>query len=1012
MSWLDDELNGTKTKESSSGTSWLDEELAKTTQKPKQTPSILKQRTETPQEQPKETKRDYTYFGQEILPVKESDPFLAKAGKDILNYGLGTVGRIFSAPQQALMQADRAAVNALTGKKQDFSEMTFGKDILGAKKDNLLTTAIGTALDPATYIGGGIVDDMARVGRFGQSARLGTTENLMSNATRGQRAAKGLPKAAGDTVREINPQRFSLLDETEDATGKYAYVKNNNTGAESFIKLDDAKPKLELPDPQSKIVSSNKSEPFSFKNAWDKFYTRIVDTNKPGQKVGNEFYTKATNSKSVSGIVDHNLTQKLVDKKGDVVGDSLETVARQIPKGKENDFWTYMSQRHNIDRAREGKPVQANYTPEMSAEAARRYEAANPEYKKIGDNITNWIDTFMKTWGVDTGIADKDIYSQLRQTYKSYFPTQRDFSTLEKSIPNGMSSKFVDQRTPIRTATGSERDIVNPLENIMNLVNRTIRTAKYNDVGKSLLDAVRAKPELKALAEIVPDGNLDNVVTVLENGKPVYLKINDKPLLDLLNGLPKSTLNVKVLSDITNVFKGLITQKNPIFAVRNIFKDTPTSYVYGSTKNPIKFAKDLGGAFKDITTNSANFQRYKAVGGGGGNFFNSSNVARSAEQLIGKEGIAKKVLGGIEKFNNLTETAPRLAEFNRVFEKTGDVEKALFAANDVSVNFSRGGDITKTLDRNGVAYLNAGVQGLDKFFRGFKNPRTALATITKAGLAISTPEIALYLINKDNPNYQELDNRTKDTYFLIPKQDGTFWKIPKSRELGVLFGSLLSRIARSASGEKEAFKGFGGTLATNFAPTNPIENNILSPITWNLATNKDFAGRAIVPMGMTLDNRSKYLQYDEKTTEISKKIAEYAKKANVDISPKQLDYLIKSYTGVIGQFGIPATTKGGTPLKTLTNQFIADPVFSNQALTDFYSNFDKLKQKASDKNILEKIPSKLVTPEEKIKNTFNKASLQISDINKQIKAETDETKVRELKQQILQIAKNANDMLK
>jgi hypothetical protein len=48
--------------------------------------------------------------------------------------------------------------------------------------------------------------------------------------------------------------------------------------------------------------------------------------------------------------------------------------------------------------------------------------------------------------------------------------------------------------------------------------------------------------------------------------------------------------------------------------------------------------------------------------------------------LLKKPNLLQKVGLSIETFNNLTETAPRLAEFNRVFDKTGDVQKALAAA--------------------------------------------------------------------------------------------------------------------------------------------------------------------------------------------------------------------------------------------------------------------------------------------------------------------------------------------
>ena len=168
-------------------------------------------------------------------------------------------------------------------------------------------------------------------------------------------------------------------------------------------------------------------------------------------------------------------------------------------------------------------------------------------------------------------------------------------------------------------------------------------------------------------------------------------------------------------------------------------------------------------------------------------------------------------------------------------------------------------------------------------------------------------------------------------------------------------------------------------------------------------------------MGMQMDKRSKYLQYDEKTTEIAKAIGKFSADATggEGLSPKQIDYVIKSYTGIIGQLGIPLATKGGSPTKAVTSQFIADPLYSSQVVQDFYDNYTKVQRKAADKNILDKIPSKLLTPEESVEGKFRKASSQISELNKQIKAASgDEKAIRELKKQIVAIAKATNDMLK
>jgi len=978
--------------------------------------------------------------------------------------------------------------------RPDPLEIAFSKETIQdlQKKAPLYTGAanfaLGTLADPTTYIGGGAIK-----GILGKSAKVVSkaddvlkTESKVKNILDNEMADAALkgskeiskfkqyadgsivPQSTFDVVRKpvsyadgsvgekVDYIKKPML-EFESAKPIQAKINDGNVnqpvipkGVQDGIKdttegyiesnLQSATgdlPKVRkvtpfdgnLPRPAAKINLNTKKErkPLNL-------YTSIVDNqnplNKLSKQTGGKEYELASNSRNVGGTVDYILKDALVDRQGNKIGESLQTVSRQIPKGKEEVFWEYMMQRNNIDRAFEDKPVYSNYTPEMSTEAVKIAEAANPEFKQIGNNITEWIDQFMRAWGVDAGTVDEVLYNQLRDTYKSYIPTNREFSQLEKSIPGGVSRKFVDQNSPIKKATGSDRDIANPIKSIMGLVDRTVKTSRYNDVGQELLRSVR--DGRTNLAEIVPAqegvfANTDNVVTVLEGGKPVYLRINDKNLLDALNGLPKTVNNVPGIRKITGAYKGLITQKNPIFAARNIARDLPTSYIYGSTMNPLKFGANYVGAVKDIATNSPRYQQYRAVGGGSSNFFRQGDTV--ANDLLKKPSPFRRVGNAIEKLNNATETAPRLAEFNRTLKKTGDVNKALFEANDVTVNFARGGNTTKAAEPF-VPYLNASVQGLDKFFRTVKDPKKLAQMLVKGGISITAPTIGLYLVNKDNPNYQQLDNRTKDTYFLIPSgekdqygYEKTFIKIPKSREMGFLFGTLFERALRQKDGDKEAWKGIGGlrgTAATNFSPTNPFENNLFSPL-YNLKANKDFAGRSIVSQGMLMDNRSPYLQYDERTTEPAKWAAEQAKKLGVDLSPKQLDYLVKSYTGIVGQVGQPLTTQGGNPTKIFSTSFVADPVYSNQTVQDFYDNYNLLQTAATDKNIVEQLPTNgkdnVVTDEEKLRNQFAKASEEISGINKQIRQlesslmPDKESQIKALRQQITEIAKAANQLL-
>ena len=811
------------------------------------------------------------------------------------------------------------------------------------------------------------------------TATTPSTPAIFPENSLGAKITNGMPQGVGAASKgsqggmgATKPTRFEVNDETD------SDLEN-------------------LPEMSNKVVMTPQKKSGTLKTKLDNLYTRTVDTLNPivkfSKATGDKTAMLASNSVNAGGTVSHIIENALVDMDGNKIGNSLKDVVSKVPKGEEVDFWNYMMQRRNIYKAREDKNVIANYNTRKSAKHVENVEAQHPEWKKTGDEVVKWISDFQQAWSVKSGLVDGDFFEQLQLRDPNYVPAQREFTDVEAAFTgHEVGRKFIDQNAPIKKMQGSDRDINNPVENIMRLVNTTVKTARYNQVGQSLLNTLRNNPNASKYGEIISAeeasaSNTNNIVTVIENGQKNYIRINDVSLLEALNGMPKSTYTVPVLSNLTTGFKKLTTQDNPLFGFTNFARDLPTGYIYGSQWNPFAYLLNEGKAFGQIATNGKMYQKYKAVGGGMSSFFSSADAETAALNLTKTKNVFQKVSIGFNKFNSMIEEATRLNEFSAVFSKTGDVQKALNAANDVTVNFARGGDITKTVDRNGVAYLNASIQGLDKLGKAFMPERVAKTLLTGA-VGITLPTLILYLFNRDNPYYDELSNRTKDNYFCIPNMFGetddngnamTFIKVPKSRELGVIFGALAERIAREVDGEEEAFKGFGSALATNIAPANPLDSGVVGPLI-NLRSNKDFAGRTIVPQSM--QDRSKYLQFDEKTSELTKYIAEYANKVGIELSPKEMDYLIDSWTGVVGDFLLPATTKGANPLSPITNRFTADPRYSNQTITDFYEKMEKAAQKATDKNLVEGLDSDTVTLEEKISSNYAKASKEMSALTK------------------------------
>lgn len=966
--------------------------------------------------------------------LKQNNPYTAGAGK------------------MATMLIPFARASQAAGKlpfMSKFSKDIIGKTAQGGIREGLAGIATGLGLGTYEGIGNMSAGDTAKhaaetayeygKGGFGLGglmtglgSALSTIAPKVKNFVVGRNASEGFDNfrnsqaPTSPNTPPIPNASINSPSTSQTAVQAPASSYNTNTATGATPKgAANATPTVD------RIVDTPTATPKTFmqkvSGTYKNWFDDTNELNTFGKAAGDTtVHEAAINAKKVGGVSEHILNDSLVNPDGVRIGEGLKPIVKSIPKDKVSEFGDYLLHNHNVDRFREGKPIFSDYDSAASAKEVAKYEAANPEFKGVSDRLYKFINDFEDAWGKDTGLTTDKILTDLRNMYKKYVPTYREFSELENGgISNTGNAKggYVNQPSTLRRATGSDRNVIDPIENIMNLVNRTVRTATRNTVGRELYRTIQANPKaLSGFAEVLPDNYVDlaqynhfnqgrtdlgNIVSVRVKGKPVNIRINKLELLEAVNGLNNSNLNAGALvKKTTTIFKGLITQYNPLFALGNIAKDIPTAYVSGTEKNIFKFANNLRKGLKGMSENSAEFQQYKGMGGENQNFFKPEEAASYKQDMISPKPWYKQpvktILKPIAKFNNATETLPRFSEFRGSLARGATPQKALFNSGEATVNFSRGGSKAKTVDQY-VPYFNASLQGLDRTARAFmSNPK---AFLTKGLIGVTLPTTLMYMINKDNPNYQKLDNRTKDTYFLFPKEDGTFYKLPKSREIGVLFGSLFERMYRANGGDKNAFKDFVGTnVRTNFSPVNPIDNNLASPFI-NLRANKDFADRDIVPRYMLDDGRSKSLQYDEKTLGITKKIAEVASKAGIDISPKQMDYLIKSYTGVVGQLSMAKD-----PLKSIEMRFTADPAYSNQSVTDFYDNKTMLSQQATDKNITENIPSKTKTAEEAQRNSLDLASKYMSFIRKDTK-NGDDAQKKQAQTQINNIAATINESI-
>ncbi len=747
---------------------------------------------------------------------------------------------------------------------------------------------------------------------------------------------------------------------------------------------------------------------------------------------------------------------------------------------------TYLELKAEMNRLQQirNKPVLARkdknaaqdkpYTAAESEKILREMDEKNPQLAEWTAQAEGFHDAFMREWVVGSGLMSEELYEQLKTYYPHYVQTYRAPDSWGGGTDTTRRGS-VNTGSPTKQAIGSLKEII-PFEDAeMMQVNSLVKNARRNELFRNIYEFAQAHPEEAAsyvrIINTDEDMNtqplsFDNLtgdmaeaamsdqggiytIRALKDGKPITMQVNSAFYAGLQNLFGQDrgasdTFMKKTFGTMTNAFKVFTTGKNPLFFLTNLPKDFQTAYINttSSRKTLLTWLADVGATVKHMAANDADWQAFQALGGAGGGFYhNEKGFSRSAEDA-GKHQIIKKIWAPIDAVSENTEALWRFNEYRAAVQRYGDTEagraKAIQAAADVTTNFSRTAPATKAAE-NYCAYLNASVQGLDKIARQVKEH--PILTARRAAEIIALPTLLLYLINKDDDDYKNLNNRTKDNYYCIPIGDGDFLKIPKSREYGVAMGALLERFFRLAEGEEaeSAFKGIGEQFMTNLAPSNPVTDNILKTVFIDLPTNRDFAGRSIVPERM--EGLSPENQYDYTTSGAGMAIAKgwNATLGRVagKISPIQADYLIDSNLGFVGDAIIGATTDPKSPAElakemqenpvktvllpvfnTVKQKFTANPLYQSGVTDAFYDELDAAQRAANDKNLTENLDADIVTPEETYYSALNKSSSEISELRKQertiladksLSAEEQEEKVRDIRRQIIEIAKNAKE---
>lgn len=812
------------------------------------------------------------------------------------------------------------------------------------------------------------------------------------------------------------------------------------------------------------------------------------------------FLNQVNQARNADKIAKSMISNRQVSSSRKVVGKSLDDVFSVVKDSEEKrqDFGKYLLLKHSFARAKQNKDIfGGNWSLDKTVTAIKELESkyGKSELSAFEKDVRTYIDN-LNQYRVDTGILSKTQLDELNAKYPNYVPTNRvsdetkffdaglgkkvggaeKEKTLENSIDNG-----------IKTAIGGSEPIKDLYEQLSDLTIMTVRNGEQNKMVRMYAenigvtpDVVRNASETEILGAVMNPKYKNGEYTLSfysADGTPVTINASKDAVLGLRewNGHDKNAFFKAITNDKlvggTRVFKGLITDWNLLFGIRNGARDMQQSFI--NTKDLKYYTKSIADATHALKDKNDPFRIiYDNNGGAYSTLVETNQIAKEAK---------KNIIHGIELINEKIESMPRMTEFigtikkeaekngvktkdiwakidtkyksqldeakklsdpderlkaiekiedemhveyaNSIIDAVGSetIDRAIRNANDITLNFSRSGYKSKALNSGLVPYFNPSIQGLSKLVRMFsegKASKTLLNFAAKLGAITIAPAMLNELLLKDDENYQALPTREKDNNFFIPMGDGKYIKIPKPRENAVLaepfeYG-LRWFLNKSEYGTMDEMKQMFKTGLDNIGVVNPLTDNLFSPILSTLRNKTWYGGD--IESAYEIENFDTKDRYDEGTTAVAIWLGQTPVAKAMKLSPKKIDNIMDSYLGMIYDFGISQTSqknRGSIGLKSnpFVNQFIKDSVFSNKESTKFWDNFSQMEKGINSKSLTDKQKEKKKQEFENLKSVYYydicTLSEAISDAT--LDKSVPQSKVREMRKELNRLYKLAND---
>lgn len=456
----------------------------------------------------------------------------------------------------------------------------------------------------------------------------------------------------------------------------------------------------------------------------------------------------------------------------------------------------------------------------------------------------------------------------------------------------------------------------------------------------------------------------EQIIPVLLDGERKWVQITDAETWKAITALdvPELGMYGRIMSAPTRWLRVGATQANPDFALVNPFRDAFPAAIYSRGPTHLPGYHILHGLSHLVKTRLGKgddlVARWAQEGGENAGMVGADMrlVQKEYQQtlldLMGSKSTIIKdhirhPLRSLKESFEVLENGTRVGEFAEVRKQAmqrgaSEIDASIegtAAARDVTLDFFRAGSTARVVNRF-VPFFTAQMGDMAKMAREF-NPallntaagRKRYATLTaRAAAYVTVPGVMLYLMQKDDPTYQEVPEYLKaNAWVIVDKKNGPIpytlgngektriWALPRPHLLGYVFGYLPEKFLQwIMENDPDALKEMGKQAWSMLTP--PILPTLIGPIIENYANRQFFPPDVPVvpPSTQRLDPAE---QVSPRTGETARLIGRA-----VNYSPAKIENAVQGYTGGLGtsalegaDYAVRKTREatGAPPLRTL-----------------------------------------------------------------------------------------------